>query len=65
MTLHKVWEITDYNCRVFAEVRNEDEECCEINEYTGDDQYRFGSSKVFSIRSEYLPEVGNVIMCLL
>lgn len=65
MTVHKVWEITDCNCRVFVEVLNEDEERREISEYTGDDQYRFGSSKVFSIRAEYIPEIGNVIMCLL
>lgn len=65
MTLHELWENTDCNCRVFVEVLNEDEECREIREYTGDEQYLFGSSKVFSIRAEYIPEVGNVIMCLL
>ena len=66
MTLHKVWENTFSGCKVFYEVFDINYETAPtIKEYDGKERFTIGSQEVCNIRAIYLPEVGNVIMCVL
>lgn len=61
MSLHEVYEITKYDVPVFWERVTED--CSYVGEYDPKDQFKLGASKVYHIKPEQLPEIGNVIMC--
>lgn len=61
LTLQNIWDNAYINCPIWWE--HNQEEVSECGEYDGTSPRMMGANRVYSIRAEYIPEVGNVIMC--